>query len=135
MSAERDHYVWLYPPMFFYRRLFFICASVYLFEKPAMQMIVHQLLTLATLVYLVMDKKMYQQVDLAIIEITTEFLLLLTSILFQEFLRARNSEQRTKIGLVVLIVISLMILVNVVYIVYTLVKNFKDKRHKKRLEK
>ena len=121
--------------MFFYRRLFFICASVYLFEKPAMQMIVHQLLTLATLVYLVMDKKMYQQVDLAIIEITTEFLLLLTSILFQEFLRARNSEQRTKIGLVVLIVISLMILVNVVYIVYTLVKNFKDKRHKKRLEK
>ena len=41
VNEERNHCVYFYPPIFFFRRLFFICASVYLFKKPAMQMIVH----------------------------------------------------------------------------------------------
>ena len=72
---------------------------------------------------------------MAFIEIKTEVLLLLTSLLFQEFLRAKNTEQREKIGLAVLITISLMILINSVYIIYTLVKSCREKRHKKALEK
>ena len=49
--------------MFFYRRLFFIVASVYLFDKPAMQLLVHQGLTLITLIYLVHDARMFEQRD------------------------------------------------------------------------
>ena len=47
--------VWTYPMVFLLRRTAFICAAVFLFEKTAFQMIVHQLLSLFTLVYMLVD--------------------------------------------------------------------------------
>ena len=41
VSESHNHRVWVSPLMFFYRRLFFIVASVYLFDHPSMQMLVH----------------------------------------------------------------------------------------------
>ena len=51
--------VWIYPATFFVRRTVFAIATVSLFEHPNMQMIVHQFLTMATLVYLCIDNRMF----------------------------------------------------------------------------
>ena len=41
VSANKNHKVWTVPLSFFYRRTVFTCLTVYLFEKPSMQMIIH----------------------------------------------------------------------------------------------
>ena len=41
VDNEKNHHVWLFPIAFFYRRTIFICAMVYLFEWPYLQMVVH----------------------------------------------------------------------------------------------
>ena len=51
--------VWIYPATFFVRRTLFAIATVSLFKYPNMQMIVHQLLTMAALVYLCNDNRMF----------------------------------------------------------------------------
>ena len=45
-----------YPPTFFYRRAIFISATVFLFDTPIMQMLIHNLMTLMVLAYLCHDK-------------------------------------------------------------------------------
>lgn len=37
---EKNHCVWFYPIAFFYRRTIFICAMVFLFDWPSLQMVV-----------------------------------------------------------------------------------------------
>ena len=41
VNKERNHHVWFYPIAFFYRRTIFICAMVFLFDWPYLQMVVH----------------------------------------------------------------------------------------------
>ena len=73
--------VWIYPVSYFCRRTIFIGASVFLLDHPNMQMIMHQFLTMATLVYLCYDSRMFENRSQKSIEIVTEILLLLVSIL------------------------------------------------------
>ncbi len=63
--------------------MIFIIVSVYLFEKPAMQLIVHQALIVFTIMYISHDR--YKFIDDAqrYIEISSEVLLLLTTVLIQ----------------------------------------------------
>ena len=46
----------LYPMAFFWRRSFFVIATVFLFDWPTMQMMAHILLTVAMVVLLISDK-------------------------------------------------------------------------------
>ena len=41
VDADKDHKVWLYPLFFFFRRLIFIIATVFLIKYPSIQMMVH----------------------------------------------------------------------------------------------
>ena len=41
VNKEKNHHVWFYPIAFFYRRTIFICAMVFLFDWPYLQMVVH----------------------------------------------------------------------------------------------
>ena len=135
VDPKREHRVYFYPEVFFYRRLLFICASVYLFEKPAMQMIVHQILTMATLCYLVYDKRMFEQRGQAFIEISSEFLLLFVSLVIQESIREHDEKKLYKIGTGIFVGIGLMTAVNVTYIIYTVIQGCREKRRLKALEK
>ena len=72
--------VWIYPISFFCRRTIFIMATVLLFEYPNMQMVVHQVLTMANLVYISIDHRMFNDQSQRFIEIVSEILLLLISI-------------------------------------------------------
>ena len=71
----------LFPLLFFYRRTAFALTSVLLFDRPAIQMIVHIFLTMATLVYLCYDSWMFESKIQRSIEIANEVFLLLLSIL------------------------------------------------------
>ena len=81
VSNRAKHRVWLFPMTFFYRRLIFICVSVFLFDTPSMQMLVHQVLTMATLIYLLSFNQRFVSREQKVIEIGSEMLMLLTSLL------------------------------------------------------
>ena len=57
-SNEKEN-LWIYPLLFFYRRAIFIFFTVYLREFPDMTMILHQLLTVSTLIYISKNDKMF----------------------------------------------------------------------------
>ena len=55
-----DHKAYLYPMLFFWRRLVFAFATVYLFSYPLMQMYVHLGLTMLTLILLMQNKRAFE---------------------------------------------------------------------------
>ena len=65
-----------FPCAFFYRRTIFLTVSIFLFEKPAMQLMVHGVLTLLTIIYLSVDTRMFKQRTQAFVEIGSEVILL-----------------------------------------------------------
>ena len=77
----------VYPPTFFYRRMIFVSATVFLFDTPVMQMLIHNLMTLIILAYLCHDKQMYTTRRQRSIEISSEFLLMFISILLLQYSR------------------------------------------------
>ena len=40
VNKDKDHRAWAFPLTFFYRRTVFACVTVFLFEKPAIQMMI-----------------------------------------------------------------------------------------------
>ena len=57
---EKNSRITLYPISFFYRRTIFMFATVVLFDKPAIQMIVHISLTVITIIYISFDPWMFE---------------------------------------------------------------------------
>ena len=53
------HRAWALPIAYIYRRTAFSIVTVYAFDQPVHQMIVHQILTLATCVYQLRESRMY----------------------------------------------------------------------------
>lgn len=41
VNSERDHQIWFFPIAFFYRRTAFVAITIFLFDRPDMQMISH----------------------------------------------------------------------------------------------
>ena len=115
VNKEKNHHVWLYPIAFFYRRTIFICAMVYLLDWPYLQMMIHEVLTLATIVYLIRDKQRYEEKIIRLTEVGSEVLLLFTSILIQEFMRNNVASVNTSMTLTVLVFtfISILALINI----------------------
>ena len=60
LKWEKNARITLYPISFFYRRTIFMFATVILFDKPAIQMLIHILLTLATIIYISFDPWMFE---------------------------------------------------------------------------
>ena len=57
------HQVHLYVVAFFLRRGLFVIATVYLFDYPQMQMVVHHVLTMTFTSYLAFNNSMYASRD------------------------------------------------------------------------
>ena len=81
MEAKRKHRAWVFPLVFFGRRLVFILGTVALFDYPSIQMIMHQILSLGMLAYLLSDLYMFAGVTHYLVEIGTEAFLLFVSTL------------------------------------------------------
>ena len=127
--------VWIYPITFFCRRTTFIAATVFLFEYPNMQMLVHQSLTLANLVYISIDNRMFADKCTRFIEIISEILLLLVSVLLQQFLRYYSLDDVTNVvELSIFSSLGLLVLLNTIYLVYSIVIDCKESRRTKAIK-
>ena len=76
-----NHRAWIIPLAFFGRRLVFSIASVFLFDHPILQLIVHIILTLGTISYLAYDHERFEPRSLGTLEIMTEYLLLFVGVM------------------------------------------------------
>ena len=81
VDGDEKKMVWLYPLSFFFRRAIFILSTVFLMGKPAMSMIIHQILTVATIVFISYNNQMFTTKSQRFIEVASEMLLLFVSIL------------------------------------------------------
>ena len=85
VSASWKHRAWALPLAYFYRRTAFAIVTVFVFDWPNVQMIVHIVLTLATCIYLLRDSRVYLAKEYMAVELMTEFLLLFTSATMQQY--------------------------------------------------
>lgn len=119
IKKEAGH-SYMFPLVFFFRRTFFIIATVYLFDYPSIQVILNSVLSFATLVYLVYDKNQYATTSQRVIELCTEALFLSASLFMAQFLDARYSSQtQTAIEDFTLLCISLMLILNFCSMIWT----------------
>ena len=56
VESKRKHRAWVFPLVFFGRRLMFIVGTIAFFDYPFAQMIMHQILSLGMLAYLLWDR-------------------------------------------------------------------------------
>ena len=111
-------------------------AGVFLFERPAMQMFVHQVLTILTIVYISTDSRMFETRGQKCAEIVSEMLLLLASLFIQELIRDQPSDEaKRKVEFAVLMTIGLLIIFNIVYVTHTVCINRKEKKRVNMLKK
>ena len=69
----------LYPLAFFYRRTVFIIVTVFLFDRPAMQMILNQVLTMFMIIYLLYESKsLFASRSMQIVETGSEVCFLIS---------------------------------------------------------
>ena len=93
VRSDRDHRVWAFPLKFFYRRTAFAVITVFLFDKPDMQMIVHQFISMVTIVYLIWDNAKFKDRAIRFIEISTEVLLLFSCMVIQQMISPMDEFQ------------------------------------------
>lgn len=89
---DEGHSMHVYQVLFFLRRGLFVVATVYLFDYPHLQMIVHQMLTLTFGVYIVRDTQMYATRSQKMIEIGSEFILHCISITLSQYLNVKSGQ-------------------------------------------
>ena len=79
-----------------------------------MQMLIHQILSMMTAVYLIRDKQMFASRSLRLAEVASEFLLLFTSAFIQQCIRIDYSdESRLALQTWIFIAIGLLVILNV----------------------
>ena len=114
--------VWVYPATFFIRRTLFAITTVSLFEHPYMQMIVHQFLTMATLVYLCNDDRMFTDNSQRFTEIVSEIFLLLISVLLIQFERYKKFDDEVQsLEISIYVSLGLLMLFNTIFLIYGVV--------------
>ena len=121
---------------FMWRRTLFVFSTVFLFSWPSLQMIVHHVITLLTLVFLAAGgRKAFESTDQWIIEVGSELLMHFTSIMLAQFtVHSYNNEQREMLEVFTLTFFSCLIIVNVLFILYVAVEDCKEKRRTKAIE-
>ena len=133
-NVEQKAY--LFPMSFMWRRTVFVASTVFLFSWPSLQMIVHHVITLLTLVFLAASgRKAFDSTDQWIIEVGSELLMHFTSIMLAQFtVQSYDNEQREMLEVFTLIFFSCLIILNVVFMIYVAIMDCKEKRRLKAIE-
>lgn len=84
-----DSRTFWFPISFFWRRAGFIIVTVYLFAHPVLQMSAHYALTIGMVAILVYDSRAFETLGQRLVEVGSEFTLLLSSILIAQFMDLR----------------------------------------------
>lgn len=134
IERGRNHRLWVFPLCFFYRRTVFALLTIYMFEKPNMQMIVHQFMSLLTIVYLARDQQRFLNKAIRLVEIGTEMLLLVTCAFVQQLILPLEEEQSADITFFVFSCVGVLCLFNAVFVVRGVRQNCRDKKRSKARE-
>lgn len=134
LFPDERQYTWFHPVFFFTRRAVFITVSIYWIDRPVLQMLTQQCITMLAVVFLCSQEfssRLYKWV-----EISTEMLLLATSVFIQECIRLDNSKESTEeINKAVILTICLLIGLNIFLMLFVSVSNCRASCRRKKLEK
>jgi hypothetical protein len=114
------------------RRTAFILVTILLFDFPTMQMIVHQLLTMATLIYLCQDH-LFENRFRQWVEVISEILLLFSSIVLQQFLRDLSDSAKDVGEKLFIVLLIILLLTNISLMIATICLNRREVAKKKYL--
>jgi len=129
---DKEHRAYLYPLAFFWRRILFAVATVYLLEHPALQIIVHYLLTMLMVVLLLWDGRAFESQSQRLVEIGSEFLLHLSSIMLAQFINpAYSSDEIEHMEVVTLVFLGLLLALNIIFILWFAISSCMSKRRTK----
>ena len=92
-------------------------------------------MTVLTIAYISYDPYRFVSKTQRFIEITSEMLLLLASILIWQIMRTSDRDEKEKIGQWIFGSLGLLILINAVYITHTAISNWLRKRRIRALKK
>ena len=96
-------------------------------------MLAHYILTGTTIVLLVWNNRVFESPSQRLIEVGSEFFLLMTSIMMSQFLNPQydSPEMQLKMERITLVSFGLLVMLNVSYVVWFVVVDFKNKKRKK----
>ena len=107
--------VWWFPVAFMLRRTAFIMVTVLLFDYPALQFIVHQIISLFYIRYL-STSNLFESKLRRWIEIVSEFICLLCALFMQQFLLKLNKEAEESVENAFILALSLCTFFNVIFV-------------------
>ena len=115
-NTETSRFVLMHPLLFMVRREFFAVIAVLLIEHPVMQMIGHQVSTLAYLIILCQEG-VFSSRSQKWISISSELTGLLVSMILMQLTRGEVDVVREKlISIIFFALIAFMILINVFFV-------------------
>ena len=110
--------IWLYPLLWMLRRSIFMAITTGLFQYPVLQFISNYALTIPYIAYLSHSSSMFEDKRRRFVEVSTEFMVMISTILLQQFLRKDlEDEAKSVLSKMFLAVIAMIILVNFAYLV------------------
>ena len=113
--------IWLYPLLWMLRRSIFMAITTGLFQYPVLQFISNYALTIPYIAYLSHSSSMFEDKRRRFVEVSTEFMVMISTILLQQFLRQDlEDEAKGVIQNMFLTIIAVIVLINLAYLVSTL---------------
>ena len=110
--------IWLYPLLWMLRRSIFMAITTGLFQYPVLQFISNYALTIPYIAYLSHSSSFFEDKKRRFVEVSTEFMVMISTILLQQFLRQDlEDEAKSVLSKMFLAVIAMIILVNFAYLV------------------
>ena len=133
-GREIKHPTYSLPLTFFLRRLLFSVLTVYLFERPQMQMIAQHALSLLMMAYFLSSLNHFKTRGQSAVEVGSELLLHFACIILSQFNDASLSEEtRFAVEQLFLATIALLAASNFVFMITLMVKACLAKRRLKAL--
>ena len=132
--TQKNHKLHLLPILFFWRRLAFMVATIFLFNHPILQMYLHYLLILLTIFAMGHQCLAFEEQSRKVIEIGSEYFLLTTSAWLALFMnRTYTKESREYIQYFTIFSFGCLIFLNIGFIIRGSVIECKEKCRKKRI--
>ena len=123
---ESNRTVWLYPLLWMLRRSIFMAISTSLFHYPTLQFAANYALSIPYIAYLAHSNSLFEDGRRRFVEVFTEFMVMISTILLQQFLRQDlEDEAKVVITNMFLAIMAVIVLVNFAYLALTLYEQWK----------
>ena len=117
----KNRTIWLYPMLWMLRRSIFMVITIGLFHYPVLQFSANYALTIPYIAYLAHNKYLFEDGMRRFVEVFTEFMSMVSTILLQQFLRQDLKDEAKELATnMFLIAIGVIVIANFTYLAMTL---------------